>query len=126
MKSLPDAELMKLARVSGPKQYLAFDEIARRIRDNPEGSCLAALQWEPFWDWSPIDITRRPNATEMEWVMLKLSQDLNDVPPELEREQNVRIRELEDHLDQDFDSLECKYYNAIIENLSRSDKDGGA
>jgi len=126
MKSLPDAELMKLARVPGPKQYLAFDEIARRIRDNPEGSCMAALQWEPFWDWSPIDITRRPNATEMEWAMLKLSQDLNDVPPELEREQNVRIRELEGHLDQDCDSLECKYYNAIIKNLSRSNKDGVA
>lgn len=126
MKSLPDVELMKLAATPGLKQYLAFDEIARRIRDNPAGSCVAALQGEPFWEWSPIDITRRPNATEMEWAMLKLSQDLNDVPPELEREQNVRIRELEDQLGQDCDSLECKYYNAISRNLSRSDKDGGA
>lgn len=126
MKSLPDAELMKLAKKPGARQYLAFDEIAGRIRDNPAGRCVAALQGERRWEWSPIDITRPPNATELEWAMLKLSQDLNDVPPELEREQNVRIRELEAHLDKDFDSLECKYYNAISKNLSRSDQDGGA
>ena len=57
--------------------------------------------------------------------MLKWSQHLNDVAPELEQKQNVRIKELEGHLDQDFDSLAVKYHNAIGENLRRSDKDGG-
>ena len=123
MKSLPDAELKNLATKPRPKQYLAFDEMARRIRDNPSG--WAALQGEPWWDWSPIDITRRPNATEMEWAMLKWSQQLNDVAPELEQEQNVRIKELEGHLDQDLDSLAVKYHNAIGENLRQPDKDDG-
>ena len=57
--------------------------------------------------------------------MLKWSQQLNDVAPELEQEQNVRIKELEGHLDQDLDSLEVKYYNAIGEKLRRHDKDDG-
>ena len=123
MKSLPDAELKNLATTPGPKRYLAFDEMARRIRDNPSG--WADLQGEPWWEWSPNDIRRRPNATEMEWAILKWSQHLNDVAPELEQKQNVRIKELEGHLNQDPDSLELKYYNVIGENLRRSDKDGG-
>ena len=53
--------------------------------------------------------------------MLKWSQHLNDVAPELEQEQNVRIKELEGQLDQELDSLEVKYYNAIGENLRRHD-----
>ena len=57
--------------------------------------------------------------------MLKLSQQLNDVAPELEQEQNVRIKELEGHLDQDLDSLAVKYHNAIGENLRQPDKDDG-
>ena len=123
MKYLPDNELKNLASTPGPKQYLAFDEMARRIRDNSSG--WAALQGEPWWKWSPIDITRRPNATEMEWAMLRWSQQFNDVAPELEQEQNVGIKELEGQLDQDLDSLEVKYYNAIGENLRRPDKDDG-
>ena len=119
IKSLPDAEFKNLAKTPRPKQYLAFDEMARRIRDNPSG--WADLQGEPWWAWSPTDITRRPNATEMEWAMLKWSQHLNDVAPELEQEQNVRIKELEGQLDQELDSLEVKYYNAIGENLRRHD-----
>ena len=35
MKSLPDSDIKQLATKPGPKQYLAFDELARRIRDNP-------------------------------------------------------------------------------------------
>ena len=123
MKSLSDDELKNLATTPGPKRYLAFDEMARRIRDNPSG--WAALQGEPCWDWSPIDITRRPNDTEMEWAMLRLSQQFNDVAPELEQEQNVRIKELEGQLDEDLDSLEVKYYNDIATNLRRADKDDG-
>ncbi len=118
MKSLPDGELKNLAATPGPKQYLAFDEMARRIRAG-----WAALEGEPYWDRSPIDITRRPNAIEMEWAMLRLSQHLNDVAPELEQEQDVRNKELEDQLDEDPDSLEVKYYNDIAANLRRRDQD---
>ena len=124
MKSLPDDELKNLATTPGPKRYLAFDEMARRIRDYPSG--WAALQGEPYWRWSPIDITRRPNDTEMEWAMLRLSQQFNDVAPELEQEQNMRIKELESQLDKDLDSLEVRYYNDIAKNLRRDDKDDGA
>ena len=115
MRSLPDAELKCLATTPGPKQYLAFEEMARRIRDDPPG-------WtheEERWVWSPFDCTRRPNAREMEWALIKWSQRLNDVKPELEREQDVRIEELERHLDQDLDSLEVKYHNAIGEEMRR-------
>ena len=118
MKSLPNDELKNLAITPGPKQYLAFDEMARRIRTG-----WAALEGEPYWKWSRIDITRRPNAIEMEWALLKRSQDLNDVAPELKQEQDVRIKELERQLDEDLSSLEVKYYNAIGEYLRRRDKD---
>lgn len=123
MKSLPDDELKNLATTPGPKRYLAFDEMARRIRDYPSG--WATQKGEPYWKWSPIDITRRPNATEMEWAMLRLSQQFNDVAPELEQEQNMRIKELESQLDEDIDSLEVRYYNDIVTNLRRADKDDG-
>ena len=57
--------------------------------------------------------------------MLQWSQQFNDVAPKLEQKQNVRIKELKGYLDQDPDSLEVKYYNAIGENLRRTDKDDG-
>ena len=115
MRSLPDAELKSLATTPGPRQYLAFDEMARRMRENPWGW---THQEEP-WVWSAFDCTRRPNAREMEWAFLKWSQRLNDGKPELEREQEVRIEELERHLNQDPDSLEVKYHNAIGEEMRR-------
>ena len=79
MKSLPDAELKSLATTPGPRQYLAFDEMARRIRGNPSGW----TQQEEPWFWSAIDCTRGPNAREMEWAFLKWSQRMNDLEPEL-------------------------------------------
>ena len=110
MKSLTDLELKKLATRSGPKQHLAFDELARRIRDQPSS-------WSPEegpWAWDPIDITRAPNAIEAEGAFLKWSQQLNDgTNPKLEQEQEARLDELKSHLDQDPDSLETKYFNAI-------------
>lgn len=115
MRSLPDAELKRLATTPGPKQYLAFEEMARRIRDDPPGW---THEEEP-WVWSPFDCTRRPNTREMEWALIKWSQRLNDVKPELEREQDVRIEELERHLNEDPDSLEVKYHNAIGEAIRR-------
>ena len=67
MKSLPDSEIKQLATKPGPKQYLAFDELARRIRDNPS----SWSQPERPLVWNALDITRAPNASEMEWAFLK-------------------------------------------------------
>ena len=116
MKALPNLELKKLATTPGPRQHLAFDELARRIRDNPSS-------WSPEegpWAWDPLDITRAPNAIEAEWAFLKWSQRLNDGKnPELEQEQEARLRELESHIDQNPDSLGDKYFNEIGEELRR-------
>ena len=116
MKALPDLELKKLATTPGPRQHLAFDGLARRIRDNPSS-------WSPEegpWAWDPLDITRAPNATEAEWAFLKWSQQLNDGKNhKLEQEQEARLRELESYLDQDPDSLGDKYFNEIGEELRR-------
>ena len=116
MKALPDLELKKLATTPGPRQHLAFEGLARRIRDNPSS-------WSPEegpWAWDSLDITRAPNAIEAEWAFLKWSQRLNDGKnPELEQEQEARLRELESHLDQDPDSLGDKYFNEIGEELRR-------
>ena len=116
MKSLPDSEIMQLATKPGPKQYLAFDELARRIRYNPS-------MWSPQagpWPWNALDITRAPNASEMEWAFLKWSQELNDGKHhKLEQEQDARLKELERHLEQDPESLASKYFNAIGAELHR-------
>ena len=118
MKALPDLELKKLATTPGPRQHLAFEGLARRIRDNPSS-------WSPEegpWAWDSLDITRAPNAIEAEWAFLKWSQRLNDgINPKLEQEQEqeARLRELESHLDQDPDSLGDKYFNEIGEELRR-------
>ena len=110
MKSLPDSEIKQLATKPGPKQYLAFDELARRIRDNPS----RWSQPERHLVWNALDITRAPNASAMEWVLLKWSQELNDGKrPKLEREQDARLKELECHLSQEPESLASKYFNAI-------------
>ena len=115
MKSLPDSEIKQLATKPGPKQHLAFDELARRIRDNPS----SWSQPERHLVWNALDITRAPNASEMEWALLKWSQRLNDDHPELEREQDARLKELECHLGQEPESLASKYFNAIGEELHR-------
>ena len=116
MKSLPDSEIKQLATKPGPKQYLAFDELARQIRDNPSS-------WSPHagpWPWTALDITRAPNASEMEWAFLKWSQELNDGKhPKLEQKQDPRLKELERHLEQDPESLASKYFNAIGAELHR-------
>ena len=123
MRSLPDLELKKLATRSGPKQHLAFDELARRIRDNPSS-------WSPEegpWAWNRLDITRAPNAIEAEWAFLKWSQQLNDgKDPALEQKQAARLDELKSPLDQDPDSLETKYCNAIGDELRRQKRESSA
>ena len=123
MKTLPDLELKKLATTPGPRQHLAFDELARRIRDNRSS-------WSPEegpWAWDPLDITRAPNAIEAEWALLQWSQRLNDGKnPKLEQEQKARLRELESHLDQDPDSLGDKCFNEIGEELRRQKGESSA
>ena len=115
MTTLPDIELKRRAATLGPQQALAFDELARRIQDNPSS-------WSPEegpWAWDPLDITRAPNAVEAEWAFLKWSQRLNDGKrPELEQE--PRLKELERHLDRDPDSVAVKYHEAIGEELRQA------
>ena len=119
MKSLPDSEIRQLATKPGPKRYLAFAELARRIRNNPS-------IWNPEegpWPWNPLDITRAPNAIEAECAFLKWSQQLNDGKnPKLEQEQDARITELEHHLLQDPDSLDIvnRLFKAIGEELRKA------
>ena len=116
MKSLRDFEVTKLATRPRREQFLTFNELARRVRDDPSS-------WsEPKrpWDWNVLDCTRAPNVSEMEWAFLKWSQNLSDEENyELQQEQDARLHELERHLDQDPDSLEIKYFNAIGKELRR-------
>ena len=44
MKALPDLEVKNLATTPGPRQHLAFDELARRIRNS--------LSSPPEWPWA--------------------------------------------------------------------------
>lgn len=74
MRDRPIYELKCLALQEGPEQYLALDELARRLRDD-------RLIW---WNrtrpcvWSPLEITRAPSAIEVEWVLLELSIQYNE------------------------------------------------
>lgn len=116
MKSLCDSDVKKLATRPGRERYLAFDELAQRVRDNPS----SWSEPERRWVWNALDCTRAPNGTEMEWAFLQWSQHLNDEENyELKQAQDARLDELEPRLDQDPDSLETKYFNAIGEELRR-------
>ena len=116
MKSLPDLELKSLATKLGSDQHLAFDELARRIRDDPSSW---TSQEGPI-EWGSLDITRGPNVIEAEWTFLQWSRLLNEgKDPELKQRQQARIRELEGHLDQDPDSLANKYFNAVGDELRK-------
>ena len=114
LHALKKADLIKLGLQRGAKQHLALDELARRIRDDPSS-------WNPGaspWLWNRLDSTRAPNATEMEWALLQWSRQINDgSDPELEREQEARLEELERHLEQDLDSLEIRCHDAIGREL---------
>ena len=118
MKSLSLHEVNKRATQTGPERYRAFDELARRTRDDPS----AMNPSDEPWIWSPLDITRAPNEIEMEWAFLKCSRAWNDgQDPELARKQDARVNELERQLDEDPDSLEINYYNALVDAIARHD-----
>ena len=107
-------ELKKLATKLGKDRYLAFAELACRTRDDPS---IWDQQGETRFG-SPLDFPRAPNTTEMEWAFLKCSQAWNNGgDPALKQEQDLRLDELECQLGQDPDSLESKYYNALVDKL---------
>lgn len=74
MRDRPIYELKCLALQEGPEQYLALDELARRLRDD------RLIWWSQTTPcvWSPIEITRAPSAIEVEWVLLELSRQYNE------------------------------------------------
>ena len=117
MKSLREMEVKKLATIHGQTQYFAFDELARRIRDN-------SASWRHTGrsgGWGTFDCSRTPNVYEMEWVFLKWSLHLNDYENyEVVRLLDARFEKLEGQLDEDPESLEIKYFNAIGEELRRA------
>ena len=115
MQSQADSELKKLATQPGRRQYLAFDELARRVRDDPSTWSGQNGPWHGY--------PRPPNLIETEWAFLKWSQHLNDEENyALIREQDTRLEELDPHLDEDPGSLACEYFNAIGEELGRQTK----
>lgn len=108
-------ELKSLAVHQGPEQYLALDELASRLREDRSN------WWTPdrYWIWNPLDITRAPNAIEVEWALLRLSQLYSDdaggqvTDYALIGMQDRRIEEIEKRLDQVGDSLEMKFFNQL-------------
>ena len=70
MKLLSDKDLKELAMTPGPDQCLAFNELARRVRENPENWRSPEGQ---SWRWTPLCWTRAPNAMEIEWTFLQIS-----------------------------------------------------
>lgn len=112
VESISPSDLKSLAVDRGPNQHLAFDELARRIREDPSS-------WNPKrgpWTWDHLDITSAPSAVAAEWAFLAWSQQLNEEEsPEFEREQGARLEELERQLEQDPHSREIsrKLHSAI-------------
>ena len=102
---LEEKELKNLAYLPGPKDYLAFDEMARRTQEDPLG-------WEP---------TGRPagsKAPHAELAFLELSQHRNfDRNYELQREQDARIEELECEVGRDPQSLANQCHNKIVDEI---------
>lgn len=122
MSEKPNCELKRLASQRGPEQHLALDELACRLREDrtnwwtPEGN----------WIWNPLDITRAPNAIEVEWALLELSQLYNEhkgdqgTDYELIATQDQRLDEIEGQLDQVKSSLEVKFFNSFQECIRNS------
>jgi len=109
MKSLRDSEVKKLATRPGPTQYLAFDELARRVRDDP----ASWSQSKRSGGWNTFDCSRLPNVYETEWAFLKWSQYLNEEQNyDLMRVQGARVDKLERELDEDPDG--CRSGMAIV------------
>ena len=111
-----NSELKSLALHQGPEQYIAQDELTARLREGRSN------WWTPeqqYWIWNPLDITRAPNAIEVEWALIQLSQLYNgDAEGQvtdyvLIARQDQRLEEIEKRLDQVVDSLEVKFFNQL-------------
>ena len=110
-------ELKSFAVNQGPDQYLALDELASRLREDRSN------WWTPerYWIWNPLDITRAPNAIEVEWALLQLSRLYNGDAEGQETDyvligaQDHRLDEIEERLDQVGDFLEVKFFNRVQE-----------
>ena len=107
--SLHDRDMEELTATPGPRQYLAFDELARRLRNDP-------TTWNPAKSlfWGEPSATRPPTVHEAEWAFLQWSQHLNDGEDnELLDQQQGRLKELECIVDRDPISMEKFYFNEI-------------
>ena len=118
MTTLGDADIKRLAASPGPERSLAFHDMARRVRESPS-------DWvtDGTMHWSPIDLTRAPNAAEIEWAFLACSHRLgggND--DEIQRDRDARMNELERLLDEDPDLLATRYHAALVEELRRREE----
>lgn len=114
--SLHDKDMKELAATPGPRQYLAFDELARRLRNDP-------ATWKPAKSlfWGEPSATRPPTVQEAEWAFLKWSQHLNDgQDDELFGRQRGRLEELECIIDKDPISMEKFYFNEIGHVIGRA------
>ena len=71
-------------------------------------------------------MTRAPNAIEVEWALLKLSQLYNDraggqgTDYELIGTQDQRLDEIEAQLDKAEDSLELRFFNRLQECICKN------
>ena len=119
MTTLGDAEVERLAATPGPEQSLAFHDMARRVRENPSDPAE-----EGTMRWRPLDLTRAPNAAEIEWALLECSRQLSSggEDGEIRRDREARTAELERLLAQDPDSLETRYHAALVEEVRRREQ----
>ena len=106
LHDLEEKELKNLATHPGPKQYLAFNEMAHRTREDPAG-------WEPtFWPGP------KPKAPHVELAFLLWSQQFNgERDLTLQQKQDARIKELECGIRPDPESLVTQFYNAIHKEI---------
>jgi len=114
VKSLSDKDLKELAITPGSDQCRALDELARRVRGNPEN--WRSPEGQP-WLWTPICWPRAPNAMEIEWAFLKISEHYNDGDDKLLQEQSARITEIECVMDEESEDIACKYHNEVVAHL---------
>ena len=110
LHDLEEKELKNLAYLPGPKDYLAFDEMARRTREDPLG-------------WEPTDRPDGPKAPHVELAFLELSKQRNfDRDYELQQKQDARIKELECEIGRDPQSLANQCHNEIVDEIERCQK----
>ena len=115
LNSLDDRDMKQLAATPWPRQYLAFDKLARRLQNDP-------ATWKPAKSlfWGEPSAARPPTVHEAEWAFLKWSQHLSDgEDDELLGQQQGRLEELECIIGKDPVSMEKFYFNEIGDVIGR-------